>query len=117
MTFPTQRPRRLRSRPALRRLVRETSLAPEDLIYPLFVRDAIDEPRPIEAMPGHQQHTIDSLTREAEAALKVGVRTSACASTPSMAIAACSTGRPSPMTQPWSSTSESPSRRPPPAPT
>ena len=74
MTFPTQRPRRLRSRPALRRLVRETSLAPEDLIYPLFVRDAIDEPRPIEAMPGHQQHTIESLTREAEAALKVGVR-------------------------------------------
>src|SRR2546430_4442080 len=74
MTFPTQRPRRLRSRPALRRLARETWLAPEDLIYPLFVRDAIDEPRPIEAMPGHQQHTIESLTREAEAALKVGVR-------------------------------------------
>src|SRR6266576_2178645 len=74
MTFPTQRPRRLRSRPALRRLARETSLAPEDLIYPLFVRDAIDEPRPIEAMPGHQQHTIESLTREAEAAMKVGVR-------------------------------------------
>src|SRR5437773_6203940 len=74
MTFPTQRPRRLRSRPALRRLARETWLAPEDLIYPLFVRDAIDEPRPIEARPGHQQHTIESLTREAEAALKVGVR-------------------------------------------
>src|SRR6266699_928557 len=74
MTFPTQRPRRLRSRPALRRLARETWLAPEDLIYLLFVRDAIDEPRPIEAMPGHQQHTIESLTREAEAALKVGVR-------------------------------------------
>ena len=74
MTFPIQRPRRLRSRPALRRLARETSLAPADLIYPLFVRDAIDEPRPIEAMPGHQQHTIESLTREAEAALKVGVR-------------------------------------------
>jgi len=74
MSFPTQRPRRLRSRPALRRLARETRIAPEDLIYPLFVRDAIDEPRPIEAMPGHQQHTLESLTREAEAALKVGVR-------------------------------------------
>ncbi|HEV2013229.1 MAG TPA: porphobilinogen synthase [Candidatus Dormibacteraeota bacterium] len=74
MTFPTKRPRRLRSRPALRRLARETRIAAEDLIYPLFVRDAIDEPRPIEAMPGHHQHTIDSLTREAEAAIKVGVR-------------------------------------------
>jgi porphobilinogen synthase len=74
MTFPAQRPRRLRSRPALRRLARETRIAAEDLIYPLFVRDAIDEPRPIEAMPGHQQHTIDSLTREVEAAITVGVR-------------------------------------------
>src|SRR4030088_2103625 len=74
MTFPTQRPRRLRSRPALRRLPRKPRIAPEDLIYPLFVRDAIDEPHPIEAMPGHQQHTLESLTREAEAALKVGVR-------------------------------------------
>jgi porphobilinogen synthase len=74
MTFPTQRPRRLRSRPALRRLARETRIAADDLIYPLFVRDAIDEPRPIEAMPGHHQHTIDSLTREVEAAMTVGVR-------------------------------------------
>ena len=74
MTFPTERPRRLRSRPALRRLVRETRIAPEDLIYPLFVRDAIDEPRPIGSMPGHYQHTLESLTREAEAAIKVGVR-------------------------------------------
>ena len=74
MTFPTQRPRRLRSRPALRRLARETRIAPEDLIYPLFVRDAIDEPQPIASMPGHHQHTLESLTREAEAAIKVGVR-------------------------------------------
>ncbi|HEY4845657.1 MAG TPA: porphobilinogen synthase [Candidatus Dormibacteraeota bacterium] len=74
MSFPNERPRRLRSRPALRRLARETQIAPQDLIYPLFVRDAIDEPQSIEAMPGHYQHTIDSLTREAEAAIKVGVR-------------------------------------------
>jgi porphobilinogen synthase len=73
MTFPIERPRRLRSRPALRRLARETRIAAADLIYPLFVRDAIEEPQPIEAMPGHYQHTLDSLTREAEAALKVGV--------------------------------------------
>ncbi len=74
MSFPTERPRRLRSRPALRRLARETRIASQDLIYPLFVRDAIDEPQPIEAMPGHHQHTLDSLTREAEAAIRVGVQ-------------------------------------------
>ena len=74
MSFPTERPRRLRSRPALRRLARETQIATQDLIYPLFVRDAIDEPQPIAAMPGHHQHTLDSLTREAEAAIRVGVR-------------------------------------------
>jgi porphobilinogen synthase len=73
MSFPIERPRRLRSRPALRRLARETQLAPQDLIYPLFVREAIDAPQPIEAMPGQQQHTLDSLTREVEAALKLGV--------------------------------------------
>ena len=74
MTFPLERPRRLRSRPALRRLVRETRIAAADLIYPLFVREGIGEPQPIEAMPGQSQHTLDSLTREAEAALKVGVQ-------------------------------------------
>jgi porphobilinogen synthase len=74
MTFPIERPRRLRSRPALRRLARETRIAAADLIYPLFVREGIDEPQPIEAMPGQSQHTLDSLTREAEAALKVGVQ-------------------------------------------
>jgi porphobilinogen synthase len=74
MSFPTERPRRLRSRPALRRLARETRIASQDLIYPLFVRDAIDEPQPIAAMPGHHQHTLDSLTREAEAAIRVGVQ-------------------------------------------
>jgi porphobilinogen synthase len=73
MSFPSERPRRLRARPALRRLSRETRIAPQDLIYPLFVREGIAEPRPIAAMPGHQQHTLDSLTREVEAALKVGV--------------------------------------------
>src|SRR2546430_8232618 len=44
-----------------------------DPISPLFVREGIHEPQPIEAMPGQSQHTLDSLTREAEAALKVGV--------------------------------------------
>jgi len=74
MSFPTQRPRRMRGNPALRRLARETRIAPQDLIYPLFIRESIAEPQPIEAMPGQVQHTLESLTREAEAAIKVGVR-------------------------------------------
>ena len=44
MTFPSQRPRRLRAKPALRRLARETQLGPQDLVYPLFPREGIEEP-------------------------------------------------------------------------
>ena len=73
MSFPSERPRRLRFKPALRRLARETQLGPQDLVYPLFVREGISDPEPIEAMPGHQQHTLDSLTGEVEAALKLDV--------------------------------------------
>jgi porphobilinogen synthase len=74
MSFPSERPRRLRSRPALRRLSRETQLGPQDLVYPLFVREGIDAPQPIEAMPGYVQHTVESLPGEVDAALKVGVQ-------------------------------------------
>ncbi|MDQ6710439.1 MAG: porphobilinogen synthase [Candidatus Dormibacteraeota bacterium] len=74
MSFPTERPRRLRTRPALRRLARETRLGPENLIYPLFVREDIEEAVPLDAMPGIYQHTLDSLTREVETAIGVGVR-------------------------------------------
>jgi porphobilinogen synthase len=49
-------------------------MGPEDLIYPLFVREGITEAVGIEAMPGQFQHSLDSLMREAEAALRVGVR-------------------------------------------
>lgn len=74
MTFPAQRPRRLRAKPALRRLARETQLGPQDLVYPLFLREDVDEPVALEAMPGHRQHTLDSLTREVESALELGVQ-------------------------------------------
>ena len=74
MSFPSQRPRRLRAKPALRRLGRETQLGPQDLVYPLFLREDIDEPVALEAMPGHVQHTLDSLTGEVESALELGVQ-------------------------------------------
>ena len=71
--IPTIRPRRLRSTPAMRALVRETHVDPAKLIWPVFVRDDIDEPREIAAMPGQYQHMIDSLRRAAVEAAEAGV--------------------------------------------
>ncbi|HYY44750.1 MAG TPA: porphobilinogen synthase [Actinomycetota bacterium] len=63
-SFPVARMRRLRRTGALRRLVAETNVEPQDLIAPLFVKEAIAEPVPIASMPGHFQHTLDSLVKE-----------------------------------------------------
>jgi porphobilinogen synthase len=68
-----ERPRRLRSTPALRRLVAQTSLEPRHLVLPMFVADGIDEPRPITSMPGVYQHTRESLRTAAADAVAVGV--------------------------------------------
>ncbi|BFV58634.1 porphobilinogen synthase [Kitasatospora sp. CMC57] len=71
--FPSVRPRRLRSTPAMRRLVAETRLHPAELILPAFVREGISEPRPIGSMPGVVQHTRDTLRRAAVEAAEAGV--------------------------------------------
>ncbi|MDQ1442966.1 MAG: porphobilinogen synthase [Acidimicrobiaceae bacterium] len=73
MAFPERRMRRLRRTPALRRMVAETRLSVDDLIAPLFVREGIDEPRPIASLPGVAQHTRDSLVKEAERLTFLGV--------------------------------------------
>jgi porphobilinogen synthase len=73
VTFPQRRLRRLRRTEALRRLVAETRLAPDDLIAPLFVRESIDEPQPISSLPGVMQHSIPSLRAEAARLRDVGV--------------------------------------------
>src|SRR3954452_18445281 len=73
MAFPTHRPRRLRTTPALRRLVAETRLGVDDLIAPLFVREALDTPVPIPSMPGVVQHTRDSLVKEVGELVALGV--------------------------------------------
>ena len=73
MSYPSHRPRRLRSTPALRRLVAQTSLEPRHLVLPMFVADGIDEPRAIASMPGVVQHTRDSLRRAAAEAVTAGV--------------------------------------------
>ncbi|GAA2129547.1 porphobilinogen synthase [Kitasatospora kazusensis] len=71
--FPYVRPRRLRSTPAMRRLVAETRLHPAELILPAFVREGITEPRPITSMPGVVQHTRDTLRRAAVEAAEAGL--------------------------------------------
>src|SRR5512143_3792363 len=62
-----QRPRRLRLNPALRRMVRETALAPDDFIYPLFVTHGQQVRNEIGSMPGVYQWSIDLLAQEAAA--------------------------------------------------
>ena len=73
MPFPTDRPRRLRRTPALRRLVRETRVLPDDLILPAFVNEALDGPREIATMPGQVQESHDSLLGTVEEALQLGI--------------------------------------------
>jgi len=68
-----QRPRRLRSTPALRRLVAQTSLEPRHLVLPMFVADGITDDRPIPSMPGVYQHTRESLRKAAHDAVAAGV--------------------------------------------
>ncbi|MFL6140797.1 MAG: porphobilinogen synthase [Labedaea sp.] len=71
--FPTHRPRRLRRTPALRRLVAETTVRPNQLVLPMFVREGAAEPVAISSMPGVVQHTRDSLRKAAHEAVEAGV--------------------------------------------
>jgi len=73
MGFPRTRLRRLRMKENLRRMVREHSLATEDLILPLFVRPGQGERRPIASMPGQSQLSVDELVKEAEETLGLGI--------------------------------------------
>ncbi|OLF07099.1 delta-aminolevulinic acid dehydratase [Actinophytocola xinjiangensis] len=71
--FPSHRPRRLRGTAALRRLVAETTVRPNQLVLPMFVREGATEPQPIATMPGVVQHTRDSLRKAAVEAVAAGV--------------------------------------------
>src|SRR5699024_1530548 len=71
--FPAARPRRLRRGRALRRLVAETAVRPENLILPMFVKEGLTEPVPISSMPGQVQHTKESLRKAAAEAAEAGV--------------------------------------------
>ncbi|MGL3805025.1 porphobilinogen synthase [Paeniglutamicibacter sp. R2-26] len=73
MSFPSRRPRRLRTTPAMRRLSAELTLAPQQLILPAFVREGLAEPNPITSMPGVVQHTLDTLKAAAAEAAGLGL--------------------------------------------
>ena len=68
-----ERPRRLRSTPALRRLTAETRLHPAELILPMFVREGTPEALPIGSMPGVVQHSLDSFKRALNEAASLGI--------------------------------------------
>ena len=71
--FPKVRLRRNRYHEFSRRLVRETLLSVDDLIYPLFVVEGKKQSIPVEAMPGVVRYSIDELLKEAERAASLGI--------------------------------------------
>jgi porphobilinogen synthase len=73
-SFPVTRLRRFRRTAALRSLVRETKLALDDFVYPLFVCPGEGVERPLEGLAGIGQRSVDRLCDEAEAAQRLGVR-------------------------------------------
>jgi porphobilinogen synthase len=73
MTFPTHRPRRLRSTERLRGMVRETRLTPERLVYPLFVAPGEGVRREIGSLPGCFHLSPDQAAREAREVESLGI--------------------------------------------
>jgi porphobilinogen synthase len=73
MSFPENRPRRLRRTEALRRMVRETSLSAANLMYPLFVCPGTGIRREIVSLPGQYHLSVDQLAAEAESLGKLGI--------------------------------------------
>jgi porphobilinogen synthase len=68
------RPRRLRSNPAMRALVRETRINPDGLVQPLFVVEGQNVVQPIGSMPGVSRYSVDAVVRECRELDAVGVR-------------------------------------------
>ncbi len=71
--FPAVRLRRTRQNERLRGLVRETHLHVDQLVYPLFVAEGINQPHEITAMPGIMQWPLEHLSREVERIAKLGI--------------------------------------------
>ena len=74
MVFPEYRPRRMRQSETLRAMIRETRLAAEQMVYPLFVLPGKGIREEVSSMPGVFRQSVDQLAREAQECLAVGVR-------------------------------------------
>ena len=66
LMFPIHRPRRLRKNESIRKMVRETSLSPDDFIYPLFVTFGKNLRKEISSMPGCFQESVDKIVKHAQ---------------------------------------------------
>jgi porphobilinogen synthase len=73
MGFPKNRMRRLRSSPSMRRLVRQTSVSVDDLVYPLFVREGEGIKQPIKSMTGCYHFSPDTIAAEAVEVASLGI--------------------------------------------
>ncbi|OHB84346.1 MAG: delta-aminolevulinic acid dehydratase [Planctomycetes bacterium RBG_19FT_COMBO_48_8] len=73
MGFPKKRMRRLRSSPSMRRLVRQTSVSVDDLIYPLFVREGEGIKKPIKSRTGCYHFSPDTIAAEAAEVASLGI--------------------------------------------
>jgi porphobilinogen synthase len=73
MPHPMFRPRRLREKPLLRKMVRETALAVDDFVYPLFVTHGRGLREPIGSMPGQHRLSVDELVKECKDAAGMGI--------------------------------------------
>jgi porphobilinogen synthase len=73
MGFPLHRPRRTRQSDAWRRMVRETRLSLDALIYPLFVVPGRGVRHPVQSMPGVSQLSVDEVVKDAKAAAAAGI--------------------------------------------
>ena len=73
MQFPEYRARRLRKNETFRRLIRETSLSVDDLVYPLFAVPGKSVKKPINSMPGQFQLSVDYIAKEARQAYELGI--------------------------------------------
>jgi porphobilinogen synthase len=71
--FPYQRPRRLRKGETIRRMVRETSLSPDDFIYPLFATYGKNVRKEIKSMPGCYQESVENIVRHAKEVYGLGI--------------------------------------------
>lgn len=73
ISYPNVRLRRMRRNEFSRRLVRETQLSTNDLIYPLFILEGENRREPVASMPGVERLSIDLLLRESEKAFRLGI--------------------------------------------